>query len=487
LTTRGNQEILTRLEQIVGQEYATNEDAHLQPYTWDLTWAEPRMPDYVVMPKTVTEIQRIVRLANHQKIPIIPYCNATNIGGLCVPEEGGIIMDLKRMDQIIKIDPETNYAVIEPGVSHGQFSAALKNANPQWEGHQFSEGFEFGWGVCPSSGSVLAMAINHGIGHLNGREGVNSQLLSSMEVVLPTGEVVKVGSAAYSDSWHSMMPLPRMDGLFTGWLGTTGIVTKLGVWIFPRRPYRDVLTLAAESAKDITKYMVHWRHYQLCDEVTAVSWWLAQIPIVFPYHEKPKDAPEFYSYTVVTGWTEEEIEYKRKMWKQVVADEKKRGTRLVDYEYPPEAKKGRTELPSRIVGSTKNYSKSCGGGLAWPGTFAPCKSWPILYEEWKKIYIRHGLSPATRFTDYQGAHYGMLRCMTPFNKRDPKSVQAARDAMVECVRAGIPLGMLPYKPPVEYQNELNAVADAGYIYLMAKIKDMLDPNNIMNPGKLGVR
>ncbi len=484
---RGTEETLKRLQEIVGYENTTSEEANLMPYTYDMTWAEPRMPDYVVMPKTVTEIQRVLRYANHNKIPVIPYTNGTNIGGLCVPEEGGIIMDLKRMDRILKIDPETCYAVIEPGVSHAAFSAALKEQVAQWEGTEFSKGFEFGWGVHPASASVLAMAVNHGIGHLNGRIGINSQLITSMEVVLPTAEVVKLGSAAYSDSWHSTMPLPQMQGLFVGWLGTTGIVTKLGVWIFPIRPYKDVLTIAAADADAITKYMVHWRHYSLCDEVTAVSWWLAQIPIVFPYREKPKDVPEFYSYTVISGWSEKELEYKREMWKKVVEQERAKGTKLYDFEYPPEAKKGRTELPSRIVGSTKNYSKSCGGGIAWPGTFAPCKSWPILYNKWKEIYISHGLSPATRFTDYQGAHYGMLRCMTPFNKRDPASVQAARDAMVECVRAGIQYGMLPYKPPVEYQNELNAVADAGYIGLMTKIKDMLDPNNIMNPGKLGVR
>jgi len=131
---RGNQETIQKLEQIVGQEYVSNEEANLTPYTWDMTWAEPRMPDYIIMPKTVTEIQRVLRLANHQKIPVIPYCNATNIGGLCVPEEGGIILDLKRMDQIIKIDNEHNWAVIEPGVSHAKFSRALKEANPSWEG-----------------------------------------------------------------------------------------------------------------------------------------------------------------------------------------------------------------------------------------------------------------------------------------------------------------------------------------------------------------
>lgn len=78
---RGNNEILANLEQIVGPEYVSNEEADLQPYTWDMTWAGQRMPDYVVMPKTVTEIQRVVRLANHRKIPVIPYCNGTNIGG----------------------------------------------------------------------------------------------------------------------------------------------------------------------------------------------------------------------------------------------------------------------------------------------------------------------------------------------------------------------------------------------------------------------
>jgi glycolate oxidase len=473
---RGSERVLKVLQEIVGKDYVSNDEAILLPYSYDLTWVTPKMPDYVVMPGSVEEIQRILRFANREKIPVIPYVSGTNIGGLTIPEEGGIILDLKRLNRIIKIDTETQYAIIEPGVTHAQFSAALKE-----------KGFEFGWGVHPPTASVVAMTINHGIGHLSGRFGINSQFITGMEVVLPTGELVKIGSCAYSDSWHSLYPLPMLAGLFIGWLGTTGVVTKLGVWISKIRPYRDVLTIAADNVEDMTKYMVAWRDYELCDEVTAVSWWLAQIPIPYPYKEKPKDEPEWFSYTVISGWTEEEIEYKRKMWQETVKRLREKGVKLIDFEYPPEAKRGRTELPSRIIGSTKNYAKSCGGGLAWPGTFAPAKYWPVIYNKWKEIYIKYGLSPAVRLTDFRGPHYGMIRAMTPFDKRDPESVERAKRAMTEAIEATLQYGVLPYKPPVEYWNIMNARADPGWLMLLAKIKDTLDPNHIMNPDKLGIR
>ena len=247
------------------------------------------------------------------------------------------------------------------------------------------------------------------------------------------------------------------------------------------------MTVAAPDAESITKYMVAWRDYELCDEVTAVSWWLAQIPIPYPYVEKPRDSPEWFSYSVISGWSERELEYKRNIWKETVEKLKSKNVNLVDFEYPPDAKRGRTELPSRIVGSTKNYSKSCGGGLAWPGTFTPSKFWPLIYNRWKEIYTHYGLSPAVRFTDYRGAHYGMLRAMTPFDKRKPESVEKAKKAMTECIHAGLPHGLIPYKPPVEYWNVMNAHADPGWLSLICKVKDTLDPNRIMNPGKLGVR
>jgi len=474
---RGSDEIYNKLKEIVGEEYCSNKESDLFHYSIDLTWYTPSMPDYVVAPLDVSEIQKIVRLANLTHTPIIPYCTGTNIGGLCIPEEGGIILDFRRMNRIIRIDTETEYTIIEPGVTHAQLSAALKEV-----------GFESSWGVHPAPTSHLAMTVNHGIGHLSGRFGVNSQFISGMEDVLPTGEVAKIGSCAYSDSWHSLYPLPMLSGLFIGWLGTTGIVTKLGIWIHKIRPFNDVYSIAAEDMESISSYMKRWSDYQLCDDNTAVSWWLAQIPIPYPYIEKPKDDPEWFAYTVVTGWSEDEISFKRKIWeKSRDTAIKEDNAKLVDFEYPSEAKRGRTELPSRIVGSTKNYAKSCGGGIAWPGTFTPLKNWPMLYKEWKKIYIKHNLSPAVRVTNYWGPHYGMFRAMTPFDKRDPNSVNKAKEAMAEAIKIGQKYGMIPYKPPVDYWNILNEHADPGWIMLLTRVKDMLDPNHIMNPGKLGVR
>jgi len=205
--------ITKKLREIVGEKNATAAKHIRYAYSYDMSFVKPKLPDYVVMAETVEQIQEIMRFANLEKIPVIPYTAGTNIGGLCIPERGGILLDLKKMNKIVKIDPESHYAVIEPGVSHGQLAEAL-----------YTHKLRFGWPVGPPSASVSSCAINHGIGGLNARYGLNSQEITSMEVVLPTGELVRVGSCAIvEDAWHSTLPLPKLDGLFKGWLGETGM------------------------------------------------------------------------------------------------------------------------------------------------------------------------------------------------------------------------------------------------------------------------
>ena len=474
--SKADPRITKKLREIVGEKNATAAKHIRYAYSYDMSFVKPKLPDYVVMAETVEQIQEIMRFANLEKIPVIPYTAGTNIGGLCIPERGGILLDLKKMNKIIKIDAESHYAVIEPGVSHGQLAEAL-----------YAHNLRFGWPVGPPSASVSSCAINHGIGGLNARYGLNSQEITSMEVVLPTGELVRVGSCAIvEDAWHSTLPLPKLDGLFKGWLGGTGIVTKLGIGVHPIPPFLKVFTVSCDTVEDMYSYMLNLSNYEICDDLTAVSWWLAQVPIPYPYREKPDGQPEWFSFANTNSFTQKEKEAREEIWQMVVDEEKKKGTSLKVTQYPEEALRARTQLPSQIVGSTKNYCKMAGAGISWPGTFTPANKWAPVYTEWKKVLIGHNLSPSVRMSMYRGVHYGMLRAMIPFNKQSADETENARRAIVECLKIDLDHGGMPYKPPVDFGNEINKRAHPGYLMLLRRVKQMLDPNDIMNPGKLAI-
>ena len=150
--------VLEELVSIVGEGNASDAKHIRYAYSYDLSFVQPKLPDYVAMATEVEEIQEILRMANRLKIPVVPYTGGTNIGGLTIPERGGILLDLKNMNRIIDIDPLDGVAVIEPGVSHAQLASELTKL-----------GLRFGWPVGPPSASVSSCCISHGIGGLNAR------------------------------------------------------------------------------------------------------------------------------------------------------------------------------------------------------------------------------------------------------------------------------------------------------------------------------
>jgi glycolate oxidase len=263
-------------------------------------------------------------------------------------------------------------------------------------------------------------------------------------------------------------------------------VTKLGINVHPSPPLIKIFTVSCDNVDDMYSYMLNLSNYEICDDLTAVSWWLAQVPIPYPYRPKPEKEPEWFSYATTYSWTEKEKEAREEIWKTVLKEEQAKGTSIKETYYPEEALKARTQLPSQIVGSTKNYCKMGGAGISWPGTFTPAKAWAPVYKQWKEILIGHNLSPAVRMSMYRGVHYGMLRAMIPFNKQNPEETENARQAIIKCLRVDLDLGGLPYKPPVDFAIEINKRAHPGYIWLLKRIKELLDPNDIMNPGKLGI-
>jgi len=115
--------VLASLISIVGEDYASNRQEELYIYARDSGTEGPRRVDYVVLPRTVQQVQPIVLLANEKKIPLTPMCANLTLNGLGLPVDGGIVLDMKRMDRIIELNKMGRYVVIEAGVSQGRLAS----------------------------------------------------------------------------------------------------------------------------------------------------------------------------------------------------------------------------------------------------------------------------------------------------------------------------------------------------------------------------
>jgi FAD/FMN-containing dehydrogenase len=129
-----------------------------------------------------------------------------------------------------------------------------------------------------------------------------------------------------------------------------------------------------------------------------------------------------------------------------------------------------------------------GGAVYWCGSFMPSDTWVDAYKNADRIMSSHGFAPATRVSMFRGSHYGMFRSIIPYNKNDEKEVENVRQAARKLVKNVIDHGGVVYKAPTWATDiMLNSEhADPGFKEFMRQIKDTLDPNRIMNPGKWGL-
>jgi 4-cresol dehydrogenase (hydroxylating) len=196
------------------------------------TEPESRLCRAVVYPGSAEEVQAIVRIAARHGIPVWPFSRGNNwgYGTKNALERGAIILVLERMNRILEVNDELAYAVVEPGVTQQQLHERLAGEHPRLMAD------------CTDStpqGSVLGNAVERGYGYTP--YGDHFAHLCGLEVVLPSGELVRTGGAAEScPTWntHKWGSGPALDGLFSQ--GNFGVVVKGGIWLHPK-PAKVVL------------------------------------------------------------------------------------------------------------------------------------------------------------------------------------------------------------------------------------------------------
>ncbi|MFP4158453.1 MAG: FAD-binding oxidoreductase [Desulfobacterales bacterium] len=444
--------IYRALAGIVGEEYVSDRKEELFTYSKDLGTSEPQWPDYVAAPKTAQEVSSIVKMANEHQVAVVPLGGGLSLAGLALPLKGGIELDLKRMDRILELNEKSRYMIAEAGVSHGKITSCLHKNAP----HLMHS--EPGAPPAATIGGNLAI---HGQGDLAHPYGFNSDMINGMEVVLPTGEICRFGSCALGNDWYTMHPLPDVN-LFMGWSGSTGIITKVSLRLFPCKKIREQDVFVVENEELVPEILYEITHTGLAEDIVVVS---QEIP--------PPFNRLHYILINVTGDYREELEFKRQF--------------IFDYRLSKYIQEGTggigaagQDIERPVVSKTSDWRK--GGGFEYVGSIVPVSAYPECYRRGVEISARHGI-PYTVLGRVIGAGHGMMFSFTyAFNRADEDTVKHARQALHETDEVVLELGGTLWKPAVFGQKLLMDRMDPNTLQIMKKVKDMMDPNGIMNPG-----
>lgn len=221
--------IKTDLQKTVGDEFVTDEPETLKRYASDQSFVEPRMPEVAVFARSVEDVQEVVKYGNRTRTPVVPFSSGLNMHGGTVPREGGIVLDMTGMNRIHLIDTKNRQAVIEPGVTAAQLQDEL-------EKHQLRAMLPFG--IHPRR-SALTSYLERDPSLASASFEYGNELIMDTEIVMPTGELFRTGLWSTGGTPGSPMgPVKAMiNRLWTGAQGTFGILTKMNIKVeyLPRK------------------------------------------------------------------------------------------------------------------------------------------------------------------------------------------------------------------------------------------------------------
>lgn len=220
---------LREFEQAVGKEwvFTSPEDVALYRDAYSPFWDEDeeRLASAAVAPDRVEQVQAVVKIADRYRIPLYAISTGRNLayGGSAPALSGSVVLDLKRMNRVLEVSEQNAYALVEPGVSYFDLYRYIQD-----------RGLKVWIDVpLPGWGSLVGNALDHGGGVTPMRDHFSAQC--GMEVVLANGEVLRTGMGALpgAATWQQFRYGigPYLDGIFSQ--SNFGIVTKMGFWLLP--------------------------------------------------------------------------------------------------------------------------------------------------------------------------------------------------------------------------------------------------------------
>ncbi|MHA1145453.1 MAG: FAD-binding oxidoreductase [Candidatus Helarchaeota archaeon] len=491
-------DLMAALEGIVGNRAVNDSDHARWTYALSEAWStvSPGLtndlvldlgpPDVIVKPKTTEHVVEIVKLANKYKIPIIPRGGGTgNASGSAALTSGGIMLDMLDMNKFLKYDPVSRACRFQAGISWGALCRELKKLGltPGFMGPHGIYGAVVGGGISLDSTGIQ--------GTKYGQENENVQ---NLQVVLPNGEVIETGSLANKRTeWYfRYCNGPDLAGLFMGACGAFGVITEVTLRTYPIPEHSADILYLFPSEMDQCKALSEMDSYELMSDYFGLAQGFQYTIIENVFNLPPGKTQKGPALIYTSSYDPVILERKTLMMDKIA--EKYKAIKF-------------SGDPGALGLSCHDTDEMLGGAICkWMGGMMhkTCSVLPLLecpkLNEWhykffatqrvQDLLTETGLGNKAWSIQYPGGcRHGYVLHMSMFHtdatSRDMRTT--AYKLWHEILKAKIELGTSPYWVGKDaflphLCHEMNPV----YLNLLHKLKEFFDPNNIMNPGALGL-
>ena len=236
-------EFISQLKNLMGEAFVLTQQSELAAYAQDETEDLTYFPEVVVKPHTAEEISQVLKWCNEYNVPLTPRGAGTGLSGAALPIYGGLLLSMEQFNSILEIDEQNLQARVQSGVITEVFMNAVEDKGLYYPVDPSSKGSCFlGGNVAHGSGGPRVV-----------KYGTIREYILNLKVVLPTGEIIWTGANTlkFASGYN-------LTQLFIGSEGTLGIVTEIVVKLIPK-PAQNVLLLASFTSNE-----------QACEAVSAI-------------------------------------------------------------------------------------------------------------------------------------------------------------------------------------------------------------------------
>ncbi len=454
---------LNSLSSIVGSENLYSDKAHLRAYSYDATRTHYE-PDAVIFPRDEEDISRVLTYCNHHKIAIIPRGAGSGFTGGALPVNGGIVLAMeKHMNKILEIDMENMLAIVQPAVINKDLQRHVEALGLFYPPDPASEEYStLGGNVSENAGGMRAA-----------KYGLTKDYVMALRAVLPNGDIIRAGKKTIKD-----VAGYNIAGILTASEGSLAVITEITLKLIPKpkyvKSYMGIFPNVEEAMNAVFK--------SLASGANPVAMEFLDSLVVKAVKEKlgiklPEDAGALLIGDV-DGNVPQEVDFQLKVLEESFRENGAKEFRVAeDPQEREEIWRGRRGASPSI---TIYGSKKLNEDISVPRSMLP-KALKEIYDIGKK----YGLVVPC----FGHAGDGNIHVNVMVDGSNPQELEKGHKAIREIFELVVDLGGTlsgEHGIGLSKAEFMDIAFSPAELELFKSIKRAFDPNNILNPGKMGL-